>query len=89
MPVEALGAETAGLRHASVVCQVGPNRDERFRAELAAEVAAALGADAGTGFLTIEFRPTRPGHVHVWRDGALHRADQWPAAAVSAASERL
>lgn len=88
MPVEALGSETAGLRHASVVCQVGPDRDERFRAELSAEVADALGADAGTGFLTIEFRSTRPDHVHVWRAGALHRADRWPEAALPTATER-
>lgn len=88
MPVEALGQETAGLRHAGVVCQVGPDRDERFRAELSAEIADALGADAGTGFLTIEFRPTRPDHVHVWLAGALHRADRWPESAVPAATER-
>ncbi|GAB3439754.1 hypothetical protein [Actinophytocola sediminis] len=76
MPVEALGAATARLRHASVVCQLGPDRDERFRDELCAEIADALGADADTGFLTIEFRPTRPDHVHVWRAGAPHRADR-------------
>ncbi len=75
MPVEALGAGDTGLRHASVVCQLGPDRDATFRTDLAEEVAAALDADEGTGFLYLEFRPTRPDHVHVWRGGALDRAD--------------
>jgi hypothetical protein len=75
MPVEALGDPAAALPHASVVCCIGPDRDPTFRAALAAEIAAALGAGPGTGFLYLEFRPTRPDHVHVWRDGVLRRAD--------------
>jgi hypothetical protein len=78
MPIEALGTDTADLRHASVVCQVGPDRDEDFRAELADELAEALGAGEGTGFLYVEFRPTAPDHVHVWRGNGLRRADLPP-----------
>jgi hypothetical protein len=75
MPVEALGDAAAPLPHASVVCRIGPDRDPAFRATLAEEIAAALGAGPGTGFLYLEFRGTRPDHVHVWRDGGLRRAD--------------
>lgn len=75
MPIEVLGADTNGLRHASVVCQLGLERDAGFRAELADEIADALGAREGTGFLYVEFRPTRSDHVHVWRGNGLRRAD--------------
>lgn len=75
MPVEAIGGDVPGPTYASVVCQLGPDRDAAFRAEFAAELSAALGADAGSGFLYLEFRPTRADHVHVQRDGVLVRAD--------------
>lgn len=75
MPIEALGADTAELRHASVVCQIGPDRDADFRTELAEEIVEALGAGQGTGFLYVEFQPTQPDHVHVWGANGLRRAD--------------
>ncbi len=75
MPVEALGGDPPALNYASVVCCVDPDREAAFRAELAAELAAALGAGSGTGLLYLEFRPTRPDYVHIWRDGVLRRAD--------------
>jgi hypothetical protein len=75
MPVEALGTGAPALRCASVVCHLSPDRDAGFRAEFAAELAAALDAVPGTGFLQIEFRTTRPDHVFIWRDGALGRVD--------------
>ena len=89
VPVEALAAPAADLPCASVVCQVGPDRDEPFRSALAREIADSLGADDDTGFLSIEFRVTRPEHVHVWRQGGLCRADQpLDAAAALSAPQR-
>jgi hypothetical protein len=76
LPVEALGGSGSDLPYASVVCRISPDRPETFRRELAAELADALGAGPGTGYLSIEFRPTRPDHVYVWRSDALVRADR-------------
>lgn len=76
MPLDALPRGGSPLHHASVVCCVGADRDEEFRAALAGEIAAALGSTEDTPFLYIEFRPTRPGHVHLVRHGRLVRADE-------------
>lgn len=75
MPVEAVGDPAAVLRYASVVCLVGADRDAEFRTGLADELATALGAGPGTGFLYVEFRPTRQDHVHIWLDNSMSRAD--------------
>lgn len=69
-------ADDDGLSHASVECRVGPERDEEFRADLADEIAAALGLTHDTRFLYIEFRPTSPADVFIAGRGALRRADQ-------------
>jgi phenylpyruvate tautomerase PptA (4-oxalocrotonate tautomerase family) len=76
MPVDALPHSEDGLPFASVSCCVGPERDERFRAGLADEIAAALRAAEDTPFLYIEFRPTAPSLVYHARRGHLVRADQ-------------
>ncbi|MFE7132313.1 hypothetical protein ACFVIM_15790 [Streptomyces sp. NPDC057638] len=77
-PVAALPrpAEGAGLHHASVVCRVSPDRDEEFRAELAARIAEALGVSEHTPFFYLEFRPTSPSDVHIAAGGPLHRSDR-------------
>lgn len=74
-PAEGMAGRDAGLSHAGVVCCLGPDRDDAFRAELAHEMCQALGADDGTGLVHIEFRTTDPGSVHLWRTGRLERAD--------------
>ncbi|WP_207931020.1 hypothetical protein [Streptomyces sp. 8K308] len=80
-PVEALPAPAAGaggaepLHHASVVCQIGVDRDAGFRDELAAEIAAALGVGPGTAFFYLDLQPTARGHVYVADHGALRRVD--------------
>ena len=76
MPVEAVTKGADGLRFASVVACVGADRDDDFRAGLADEVAAALGVTDPEAFLYLEFRPTPREHVHIWRSGALRRADE-------------
>jgi len=76
MPLEALPAGTSPIRHASVICCVGPDRDEEFQAALAAEIGEALGANEDTPFLYVEFRPTRPSHVYLLRQGRWCRADE-------------
>jgi phenylpyruvate tautomerase PptA (4-oxalocrotonate tautomerase family) len=75
-PLEALRPEEDALPFASVSCCVGPERDERFRAGLADEIAAALRATEDTPFLYIEFRPTAPSLVYFARRGHLVRADE-------------
>lgn len=82
MPVDALPHGGRGLRYASVTCCVAPDRDEDFQAELAGEIAAALGLTEDTSFLYIEFRPTPPSRVYVARGGRLSRGDE-PAPAPS------
>ncbi|GAA3873287.1 hypothetical protein GCM10022243_43050 [Saccharothrix violaceirubra] len=74
MPVEALPYDD-GLRHAAVTCCVAPDRDEAYRAALAAEIGDALGLTAGTPFLYVEFRPTPLDQVHYGAAGKLRRAD--------------
>lgn len=71
-PVDALPATDGPFRHAAVTCCLGPDRDDDFRADLAAEIAAALGP---VSFLYIEFQPTSPSHVYVQRADRLTRAD--------------
>ncbi|MEV1006089.1 hypothetical protein [Streptomyces sp. NPDC049881] len=75
MSLDALPHGDSPVRHASVVCCVGPDRDETFREGLAREVSEALGATGQTPFLYVEFRPTAPSHVYVARGGPLQRAD--------------
>jgi hypothetical protein len=75
-PRAAAGPKT--VRHASVTCCIGPDRDEAFRADLATEIAGALGLSERTAFLYIEFRPTSPAQVFLADRGELHRADQVP-----------
>jgi hypothetical protein len=75
LPVELITRTAAGLPYASVVCRIGPDRDAAFRAGLAEQIAAALEVRDPSALLYIEFRPTGPDHVHVWRNGALRRAD--------------
>jgi phenylpyruvate tautomerase PptA (4-oxalocrotonate tautomerase family) len=72
-PLNALPAVDGPFRHATVTCCIGPDRDDDFRADLAAEIAAALGP---VSFLYIEFRPTQPSHVYVKRADRLTRADR-------------
>ncbi len=76
-PLEALPRGRGVLQHASVVCHVGPDRDEGFRDGLAEEIAEALGLEPDTPFLYIEFRTTAPGHVYTYtsHQGELRRAD--------------
>jgi phenylpyruvate tautomerase PptA (4-oxalocrotonate tautomerase family) len=69
MPIDALPAGGSALRHASVTACIGPDRDDAFRAALAAEITDALGATDETPFLTVEFRPTRPSDVYAIRRG--------------------
>jgi hypothetical protein len=75
MPVDALGAGSRGLTHATVICGIAPDRDDEFRQELSNEVAAALGFDVNTSFLYVEFRATRPDHVYVGSHAELCRTD--------------
>lgn len=78
VPLEALTpkqAEPDGLHHAAVTCCVGPERDEPFREQLAAELANALGMTEQTPYLYIEFRPTSPRQVYLADGGRLRRAD--------------
>ncbi|MFC9222460.1 hypothetical protein ACFT8W_17235 [Streptomyces hygroscopicus] len=75
LPVEALSYEGDGIRHASVTCCVGPDRDEEFREGLTECIAVALGVGPGTPFFYLEFRPTRPSYVYFGGAGALRRAD--------------
>ncbi|MBZ4322014.1 hypothetical protein [Streptomyces huiliensis] len=75
LPVEALPHDGTGLRHASVTCRVGPDRDERFRDGLARCIAEALGADERTPFFYLEFRPTSPSDVRLGGPGRMRRAD--------------
>ncbi|MFY1671568.1 hypothetical protein ACN27G_16575 [Plantactinospora sp. WMMB334] len=75
LPLEALPHRPGVLRHAAVTCCVGPDRDERFRAGLAAEIADALGAGPDTPFFYLEFRPTSPADVYLAKRGVLRRAD--------------
>lgn len=74
-PVDALPQGASPYRHASVVCCVGTDRDETFRAELAGEISEALGTTEETPFLYIEFRPTSSSHVHTVHRGRMTRAD--------------
>jgi hypothetical protein len=76
MPVDALPHGEDALPFASVSCCVGPDRDERFRDELADEIASALRVTEDTPFVYIEFRPTAPSLVYFARHGRLVRADQ-------------
>jgi hypothetical protein len=76
MPLEAMPRGESPLHFASVVCSIGSDRDEYFRAGLAEEIVAALGMTQDTPFLYIEFRPTRPGLAYFARGGRLMRADE-------------
>lgn len=76
MPVEALPHDPGGLRYASVVCCVSPERDPLFRRALAGEIAEALGMTERTPFLHIDFRPTAPSDVYLAVGGRLTRADE-------------
>jgi hypothetical protein len=58
-----------------VICRVAPDRDEGFRAGLAAQIADALGVGPGTPFFYLEFRPTSSADVYLTRQGVLGRAD--------------
>ncbi|MGW7263314.1 tautomerase family protein [Streptomyces sp. NPDC054842] len=78
MPAEALPAVDTGLHHARVSVCVGPDRDAAFRADLAREIAAALGMTERTPFLYIEFRPTDPALVHLADGGRLRLAAPSP-----------
>ncbi|MFD4401541.1 hypothetical protein ACFWPH_02130 [Nocardia sp. NPDC058499] len=75
LPIEALPNNEAGLQHASVTCCIAPDRDDEYRAELAAEISDALGTSDSSAFLYIEFRPTPLDHVHFSVGGHLQRAD--------------
>ncbi|HVK24952.1 MAG TPA: hypothetical protein VM677_26635 [Actinokineospora sp.] len=74
-PVDALPATAGELHHASVTVCVGPQRDEAFRAELAAHIAATLGLTERTAFFYLEFRTTPPSEVYVAAAGPLRRTD--------------
>jgi hypothetical protein len=76
MPLEAMSHGDSPVHFASVVCCIGPDRDEHFRSRLAQEIAAALGATEDTPFLYIEFRPTHPSLAYFARGGRLVRADE-------------
>jgi len=75
-PVDTLPHGEDALLFASVSCCLDPERDERFRAELADEIAAALRVTEDTPFAYIEFRPTEPDLVFFARRGHLIRADE-------------
>ncbi|WP_213454384.1 hypothetical protein [Rhizomonospora bruguierae] len=72
-PVDALPAADGPFPYAAVTCCLGPERDDDFRVELAAEIAATLGP---VSFLYVEFRPTPPRYVFVQRADRLTRADR-------------
>jgi hypothetical protein len=86
MPVEALpataaaddpaGAPGESIHHASVVCQIGIDRDEDFRDRFATEIAEALGVGPATAFFYLDLQPTARGHVYVADGGSLRRVDE-------------
>ncbi|HEX3780027.1 MAG TPA: hypothetical protein VHX38_10175 [Pseudonocardiaceae bacterium] len=78
MPIEAMAMSTEAPCHATVSCHISPDRDHRFRDELAEELLAALDMVDRSEFVYIEFRPTHPDLVYVAPRGRLHRADQIP-----------
>lgn len=74
LPVEALAREDAAIS-AMVTCCVAPERDTSFLADLADEIAGALGVTTNGPFLSVEFRPTSSAHVYVWRDNKMRRTE--------------
>ncbi|WP_436501662.1 hypothetical protein [Actinokineospora sp. HUAS TT18] len=74
-PVDALPVTPGELHHASVTVCVGPQRDEDFRADLAAHIADTLGRTDNTAFFYLEFRTTPPSEVYVAAAGPLRRTD--------------
>ncbi|GGK73795.1 hypothetical protein [Mangrovihabitans endophyticus] len=76
LPVEAFPRRQGSLRHAVVTCRIGPDRDERFRTDLAHEVADALGVCPETALFYLEFRATSPADVYIVRRGGLERANE-------------
>lgn len=75
IPVELIPQGESELQHASVVVQLGPQRDDAFRDALGAEIVGALDLRPDTPFLYVEFRTTSPGDVRIARRGQLVRAD--------------
>jgi hypothetical protein len=84
MPVEAIRTPASGdgetsdgetIHHATVVCQIGVDRDEVFRDQLAGEIAAALGVGPATAFFYLDLQPTARGHVYISDHGKLRRVD--------------
>lgn len=71
MPVEGLAGNRDGVTHAVVTCCISPERDEDFRAGLAAEIAAALPGSSAMALLYLEFRPTDRSDVRVGRNGVM------------------
>lgn len=69
-PVSSL-ARGEDLHSGTVLCQIDPSRDQAFRDELAAEVAAALGVGPTTAFFYLEFQPTHGRDVHIATNGEL------------------
>ncbi|HYN94074.1 MAG TPA: hypothetical protein VES42_09535 [Pilimelia sp.] len=72
-PAEVYAGGWPVAEHTTVTCCVGPDRDEAFRAGLAAHVTATLG---GTGLVYLELRTTAPADVYVRAGGQLTRADR-------------
>jgi acyl carrier protein len=75
-PIDALPAPDGDLRHASVLCCVGPHRDDEFRAALAEHIVDTLGVTAHTPFFYLEFRTTPLSDVYLATAGPLHRSDR-------------
>lgn len=74
-PVNTLPTTPGELHHASVTVCIGPQRDEVFRADLAAHIAATLGLTERTAFFYLEFRTTPLSEVYVAAAGPLRRSD--------------
>lgn len=74
LPAEALDGGGEAAPHASVTCQVGPDRDEAFRRRLAETIAGAMPGGDRMPFLYLDFRDTAPADVWIGRYGTVRRA---------------
>ena len=75
LPAAALPHEPGVPAHAAVSCQIGPERDEDFRARLATEITTALPDGDRIPFIYLAFRPTARADVWIGRHGQVQRAD--------------
>lgn len=76
MPVGQSAGDDSDPRVAWVTCCLAPERDERFRADLAEQITETLGRSRTLDLCYIEFRPTPPSLVYTSHHGRLRRADR-------------